>query len=311
LSLGRTDEAISVSRLISIPSGDHSVTAVNALVTAQWAQAESLGTLTLDNPQIESGSRSDGGVVAAGAQCAQGSSTVARATLSRVLSIPELTPSYREKALLDWLLIDVVTGRPQDPPRGPEPRDTSETWQYHRTLRLAVGGDVLRAKAMLRALEPRRPMWTMRVRRTLAQGLIDSRARRYQQVVERLGPAARTRMVEGRVLPGVMPYAYRWLVSKAWESLGRPDSAAVYCALALEPGRSVDDSFVGHPIALPFALQRLVLLETRLGRLDEARRHWQALDSLATKPDAEFRPLLAGARQALASAEAMARSARR
>jgi len=311
LSLGRTEEAISVSRLISVPTGDHSVAAVNALVTARWAQAESLGTLTLDNPQIESGSRSSGGSIAAGAQCARGSIAGARTTLRRVLSIPELTSGSREDALLVWLLIDVVTGRPRDPINGPGPRDTSETWQVQRALRLAVAGDALLAQAVLRALEPRRPTWTMRVRRTLAQGLIDSRAHRYQQVVEGLGPAARTRMFEGRVLPGVMPYAYRWLVSRAWESLGQPDSAVVYCALALEPSLGSDDLFVGHPIALPFVLQRLVLLETRLGRLDGARRHWQALDSLATKPDTEFRPLLAEARQALASAEAMARSTRR
>jgi hypothetical protein len=112
-------------------------------------------------------------------------------------------------------------------------------------------------------------------------------------------------MFEGRVVPEVTKHACLWLVSRAWEQLGRPDSAAAYCALALERSGNAD-YFVATSITLPFALQRLVLLEAQLGRADEARRHWNTLAALATRPDDEFRPLLQEARTAVMGLRAMA-----
>jgi hypothetical protein len=91
--------------------------------------------------------------------------------------------------------------------------------------------------------------------------------------------------------------------------MGRADSAAVYCSLVLR--QYGDDYLAARTIARPFALRRLVMLEARLGRLDEARKHLDALAAMVTRPDAEFRPLLAQAGQALATAEATARRVQR
>ena len=64
-------------------------------------------------------------------------------------------------------------------------------------------------------------------------------------------------------------------------------------------------------IALPFAHRRLVLLYARMGRLEDARRHWQIFTATVRTPDPELEPLIAEARAALMSAEGMAKSARR
>jgi hypothetical protein len=52
-----------------------------------------------------------------------------------------------------------------------------------------------------------------------------------------------------------------------------------------------------------FAHQRLVVLYSRLGRLADARRHWQVFAGSFTAPDPEMQHLVDEARAAVASAE--------
>ena len=102
----------------------------------------------------------------------------------------------------------------------------------------------------------------------------------------------------------------RWLVAEAYERLGQPDSAAAYFELAMSPignGGALCDA----RIAYSFAHRRLVLLYARMGRLDEARRHWEIFSATFTRPDPEMLPLIEEARAALASAGAMAAGQRR
>lgn len=103
----------------------------------------------------------------------------------------------------------------------------------------------------------------------------------------------------------------RWLVAQAYESLGRPDSAAAYLELLLSPLGRVDQEYLARGIAFSFAHRRLVLLYARLGRLEDARRHWEIFKETLAHPDPEMRPLIEEARAALTSVEGMARSARR
>jgi hypothetical protein len=64
-------------------------------------------------------------------------------------------------------------------------------------------------------------------------------------------------------------------------------------------------------MAYSYAHRRLVLVYARMGRLEEARRHWEIFSATFTRPDPEMEPLVEEARAALMSAEAMAKSARR
>jgi hypothetical protein len=138
----------------------------------------------------------------------------------------------------------------------------------------------------------------------LAEGLVDSRAARHDRVVELLGPTARTRLFESRLPTAGTAYIFRWVVGNAWEKLGRPDSAVAYYELAQEPGREVEMDFYARAITLPYALQRLVVLNAQMGRIAEAEKRWKELQRLVTRPDDEFRPLMAQARAEITSARA-------
>ncbi|HVP39830.1 MAG TPA: protein kinase [Candidatus Saccharimonadales bacterium] len=296
LSLGQVQEACSTSaRLAGIMA--RGTLPVNALAASQWARAESIGIAQLEDAAEDGDVRVASGQCAAAARCARGAVASARATLSRTVAVAGASSDFSLDALRKWLLLDLLTGHPREPAAGPGPADTSEAWQLYRVLRLAGTGDTLKARAGLRSLARRKATWSTRVDALLAEGAIESRAHRLPRVIERLGPMARTRRLEGRVLPDDVAYASRWLVAGAWASLGRADSACFYYRLALERGRG-DDVLVSRTLTLPFALQRVVVLEARLGRPAEARRRWLELEALVTQPDAEFRPLLEEARSA-------------
>jgi hypothetical protein len=61
-------------------------------------------------------------------------------------------------------------------------------------------------------------------------------------------------------------------------------------------------------IPFPFAHHRLVLLYSKLGRVEDARRHWEIFETTFTDPDPELVPMLDEARKALEEAEAKAAS---
>ena len=100
-------------------------------------------------------------------------------------------------------------------------------------------------------------------------------------------------------------------MAEAYERLDRPDSAAAYFERAIAPPPLGCSNFPHSRMAFSFGHRRLVLLYARMGRLQEARRHWEVFSATFTRPDPEMAPLVEEARAALASAEAMAKSARR
>jgi len=104
-------------------------------------------------------------------------------------------------------------------------------------------------------------------------------------------------------------HGQRSLLADAYEHLGQPDSAA----LTLERVTSDPAPWETHlrGVLPPFAHRRLVLLYARMGRFEDARRHWQIFSETVRTPDPELRPMIEEARLALGSAEAMAKSARR
>ena len=67
------------------------------------------------------------------------------------------------------------------------------------------------------------------------------------------------------------------------------------------------DELLLRGVILPFAHRRLVLLYARMGRLEDAKRHWKIFAETVRTPDPELRPLIEEARAARASAEGMAR----
>jgi len=102
----------------------------------------------------------------------------------------------------------------------------------------------------------------------------------------------------------------RWLVAEAYEHLDRPDSAAAYFELAIAAAPVGGTNVSQSRTAFSFGHRRLALLYARMGRLEDAKRHWQIFSATFTHPDPEMRPLVEESRAALMSAKGMAGSSR-
>jgi hypothetical protein len=101
------------------------------------------------------------------------------------------------------------------------------------------------------------------------------------------------------------------MAAEAYDRLGRRDSAAAYFERALAPPFAETPELYHSRMAFSFGHRRLVLLYARMGRLEEARRHWEIFSETFTRPDPEMVPLVEEARAALRSAEGVAKSLRR
>jgi hypothetical protein len=99
----------------------------------------------------------------------------------------------------------------------------------------------------------------------------------------------------------------RWILADAWEHLSRPDSAAAVLELTLSQDRIPWQYRLPMRMVSPFAHRRLVLLYCQMGRLEDAHRHWTALEEMMTKPDPILRASVDDARDALAATDGISR----
>jgi hypothetical protein len=166
-------------------------------------------------------------------------------------------------------------------------RDTSEAQGLLQHLRAQPSDD-------RRGLEPAL---------TLAEAWIAASCGRWPDVQRVLGPVA----VQGAFVEPRINLLSRWLVAEANERTGALDSAAAM----FERIASWQGFAVGEPrmrgLAESFAHRRLVMLYARMGRLDDARRHWKVFSETFTQPDPEVAHLIDEARSALEAAEARAK----
>ena len=99
----------------------------------------------------------------------------------------------------------------------------------------------------------------------------------------------------------------RWVTAESFQALGQLDSATQFYERVVAPsprwGQELELAGIPHS----FARQRLVVLYSQMGRLDDARRHWKAFSETFTQPDPEVAHLVDEAREALAAAEQNAR----
>ena len=111
-------------------------------------------------------------------------------------------------------------------------------------------------------------------------------------------------------LTGRLPI--RWLVAEAHEHLGHVEETVAAFELVLSPTRFATrwggQEECVRAIYYPFAHHRLVLLYSKMGRVEDARRHWEIFEKTFTNPDPELVPMLEEARRALEEAEAKAAS---
>jgi hypothetical protein len=132
-----------------------------------------------------------------------------------------------------------------------------------------------------------------------ADGWVAAAEGRPAEVVRLLRPLADVRA-------SGLPYfsqPAQWFLAGAYERLGQLDSAAAQLErLATWQGsRGAYGNRRG--LTHSFAHQRLVVLYARMGRVADARRHWQVLSTTFTQPDPEMQHFVDEARAALANAE--------
>ena len=113
------------------------------------------------------------------------------------------------------------------------------------------------------------------------------------------------RLLTPHVSGGRMPYlvstlTIRWLLAESLEDSGQLDKATESYELVLSPlGLSEGNDLEARPAYVSLAHRKLAILYSRLGKMDEARKHLDAFEEMFTDPDPELMPLLETARSAV------------
>jgi hypothetical protein len=179
--------------------------------------------------------------------------------------------------------------------------DTTAEGQLLVALWAVAAGDTGAARRILtrvRSFPPERRR-QLDAEAVLVEAWLAAAAVRPTEVVRLLRPLAERGLPVG---PRITQLA-QWSLAAAYERQAQPDSAAAQLErLAAWQGAWVAD-FNLRGLTHSFAHQRLVLLYSRLGRLDDARRHWQEFSNTFTDPDREMRHLVDEARRAVGEAE--------
>ena len=320
LALGRLDEAGETSRALRDALAQGAAVWL-AAAAGHWALTESLGTALEAPPTASREMRRLGALAVASAAATRGEVRVAERALRRAeefegpggatsTTVAHVSMQAAHRARL--LLAQASGAFPGDP-EGSWPRDTATAALVTRGLWAAAAGDIPQARRLLDAVRsrPARERARAGADSLLLEGWIAAHAGRWEDVVWILAPAARQGSEVGFMEDRAGRVTLRWLVANAYENLGRADSAAAYYEMVLSPLGRVDQEYFTRGVALSFAHRRLVLLYARMGRLEDARRHWEAFSKTFTRPDPGMKPQVEEARAALASAEGMAKSARR
>ena len=311
--LGRVDEA---RRLLPRFEAGLALEApmVLAAVAGQWSAAESLAKLSQGARSADLDTRRKAAAYLAAAQSSRGQVGIADQTLRQAQSMAASAGQPLRATSIRWDRLRLALfsrGWAADPGSPGDWDTTSTTGLVTRGAWAAATGDTTLARALLAAARTRSAPDLARQGSApaLLEAWIAARRGRWNEVIQVLGPSALQGESKGYVVFQSAPLD-RWLVAEAYERLDRPDSAAVYFERAIAPMPDGGTNFEQIWMASSFAHSKLVHLYARMGRLEEARRHWELFATAFTQADPEMQPLIEDTRAALASAESVARSAR-
>jgi Tfp pilus assembly protein PilF len=278
-----------------------------AAAAGQWSAAESLATVLQSTPSADDFNRRRAATVLAAVQASRGQVTAADRTLRQAQSVAETNGDALSANELRWkrLALTVFSDGPATAPGEPGVWDSTTTGLVTRGLWAAAAGDTTLARRLLTTIRTRSAPEVARqgFNPALLQAWIAARGSRWQEVLSGLGPAALQGEAMGYVLLQSAPLM-RWIVAEAYDRLGPPDSAAAYFEGAIAPPPRGGTDLFAPRMAFSFGHQRLVLLYARMGRVQEARQHWEIFQQTFTAPDPELLPMIEEARQALAQSEA-------
>jgi Tfp pilus assembly protein PilF len=191
-------------------------------------------------------------------------------------------------------------------PREPEVLKGTTWSRAAAAVRAAEAGDSTRARiAVERWPDPaEKDEPSHRALRDHVEACLALRRGQWAAAVERLRENANGGERSLPKVESVLRTRSRWLVADAYDRLGRPDSAAAYLQLILEPPATETMHIFQRGLWEPFVRCRLVNSYASLGRVADARREWDAVVTTCTHPDPELRAKLDEARSALQAAQA-------
>ncbi len=275
------------------------------LAESDWGRAESLATVLRNDPSAIAEARFEAELALASMQAVRGAGLGAARALER-LRPKAPNPQLAPLASLAQLDLSTVSDGIVEAPVLQMLADTTTAGLIVHGIGAAIGGDTLAAREDLQAvrMKPASERRYYAVEISLLEAWIEAIEGHWETVIRNLEPL--TTHGQQPTLTGRLPI--RWLVAKAYEQLGRMDAAAAAYEVVLLPTRFsvrwTGPEFCRRGIFYPFAQQRLVVIYSRLGRIEDARRHWKLLQQAFSHPDPGLRPLLDEARSALTRAEA-------
>lgn len=165
----------------------------------------------------------------------------------------------------------------------------------------AALGDTVDSKRLIAAVRARPPERRQGLDSALAlaQEWVAASGGRWPEVRRRLGPLGAQGIFAGFPINPLV----RWLVAQADERMGQLDSAVATYERIAAGWNCSESEVLSRGLTEPFAHQRLVVLYSQMGRLDDARRHWKIFSETFTQPDPEVVHLVDEARAALEAAE--------
>jgi tetratricopeptide (TPR) repeat protein len=309
LVLGRVSEARLLLPRLTGPAFSFAPMWV-AAAAGEWSVAESLATVRRSSPISDPYDRADAGWTLAAVQSSRGQVLAAKQTLREAQAMAEAdqepgvaTESWWRRAMLA-LCSRGIAADPGDPVGS----DTTAAGLITRGVWAAATGDTTLARRLLIRTRPAPDLIWQGFAPAVLEAWIATRTGRWPDALRIIGPAAMQGEAPGNVFEAAP--LVRWLAAEAYEHLDRPDSAAAYFERAIAPPPVGGSDLSMGRLAFSPGHCRLVLLYARMGRLEEAGRHWEILSESCTRPDPEMKLQIEEARAALANAEAVARSSR-
>jgi tetratricopeptide (TPR) repeat protein len=309
LCLGRTEEARRVARYLHGRQAPILRTYIE-IAAHNWAAAESLATAALANPDLDEYEQGELFCNLASAQAGRGAFKAADKTLQRAEVVSQgAAKPYLDQSRRARLMLAIVSGGVIPLPADTWARDRSTATLITRGLRAAIAGDQPRARLLWNEARarPRLELARQEAAPPLLEARIDALSGHWEEAARILQPIASQPVEPGTGAYPVGMSAVRWFLADVLEKLGHADSAAVYLEkIVSDPSPSFQEGHL-RGIAWPLANRRLVVLYARMGRIEDARRHWNLFRETFTQPDSELNLLVEDARMALAKAEQAAR----
>jgi tetratricopeptide (TPR) repeat protein len=265
-----------------------------AVGTGRWVVAESLASRVLGDPAGIARYRARGALVLASVEAVRGR---VRSALEHFESVGTFDPN-----LSDWAKVLVAAATGTEPPAMPPVAgDTSVRALIKAGIASALAGsrgEAVRFQQMVRTRGLNDGYAEWRDARLL-DAMIAAQEGHWRRAVELVSRIAN----EGGGAFGATPPLARWLTATAYRQLGQRDSAIAYLEPLVFPRRMAWWNLQYSGFVHSFALQRLVVLNAELGRVEDARRYWVLLRDTFTDPDPEYAHLISDAKAALEVAE--------